>query len=180
MAKALSSPTASRYGFRISGNRVGEDGKLKLRLGVDPTTQPLTTEIDGLLGFDRGVPHFDGTLSLARPVGVTLAGGARVMSNPWQLAGKISATPASATLQELAFQYGPEERAAVFNGKAELKFGAHPRLDGELSAHQVDVDRMLAAPDMTHRPPLVMFKSFLEEIIGTVRPPTAGRGRRYH
>ena len=159
------------FGFRISGNRVGEDGKLKLRLGVDPTTQPLTTEIDGSLGFERGVPQFDGTLSLARPVGVTLAGGVRVMSNPWQLAGKISATPAAAALKELAFQYGPEERAAVFNGKAELKFGAHPRLDGELSAHQVDVDRMLAAPDMTHRPPLVMFKSFLEEIIGAVRPP---------
>ena len=159
------------FGFRISGNRVGEDGKLKLRLAVDPTTQPLTTEIDGSLGFDRGVPQFDGTLSLARPVGVTLAGGVRVMSNPWQLAGKISATPAAAALKELAFQYGPEERAAVFSGKADLKFGAHPRLDGELSAHQVDVDRMLAAPDMTHRPPLVMFKSFLEEIIGAVRPP---------
>jgi large subunit ribosomal protein L24 len=159
------------YGFRISGNRVGEDGKLKLRLGVDPTNQPLITEIDGLLGFDRGVPQFDGTLSLARPVGVTLAGGARVMSNPWQLAGKITATPASATLKELAFQYGPEERAAVVNGKAELKFGQHPHLDGEISAHQVDVDRMLAAPDVTHRPPLVLFKGFLEEFIAAVRPP---------
>jgi hypothetical protein len=159
------------YGFRISGNRIGEDGKLKLRLGVDPTNQTLTTEIDGALGFDRGVAQFDGAFSLARPVGVTLAGGARVMSNPWQLAGKISATPASATLKELAFQYGPEERATVFNGKAELKFGQHPHLDGDISAHQVDVDRMLAAPDVTHRPPLVMFKSFLEEFIAAVRPP---------
>ena len=124
----------------------------------------MTTEIDGSLGFDHGMPQFDGTLALARPVGVTLAGGARVMSNPWQLAGKISATPASATLHELAFQYGPEERATVFNGKAELKFGAQPHVDGEISAHQVDVDRMLAAPDMTHRPPLVMFRSFTRRI----------------
>ena len=30
---------------------------------------------------------------------------------------------------------------------------------------------MLPTPDMTFRPPLVMFKSFLEEIIGAVRPP---------
>jgi uncharacterized protein involved in outer membrane biogenesis len=159
------------YAFRISGNRVGEDGKIKLRLGVDPGNYPLTTEIDGSLGFDRGVPQFEGTLALARPVGVTLADGARVMSNPWQLAGKITATPASARLQELVFQYGPEERAAVFNGKAELKFGAQPQVDGEISAHQVDVDRMIAAPDMTHRPPLVMFRGFLEEFIGAVRPP---------
>jgi uncharacterized protein involved in outer membrane biogenesis len=159
------------YSFRISGNRVGEDGKLKLRLGVDAANYPLTTEIDGSLGFDRDVPQFDGTLALARPVGATLAGGARVMSIPWQLAGKVSATPASATLQELALQYGPEERATVFNGKAELKFGAQPHIDGEISAQQVDVDRMLAAPDMTHRPPLVMFRSFLEQFIGAVRPP---------
>jgi large subunit ribosomal protein L24 len=165
------------YAFRISGNRVGEDGRVKLKLGVDPASHPLTTEIDGSLGFDRGVPQFDGTLALARPVGATLAGGARVMSNPWQLAGKISATPASAALEELAFQYGPEERAAVFSGKAEVKFGAHPHLDGEISAHQVDVDRVLAEPDVTHRPPLVMLKSFLEEFVATVRPPvpvTAG------
>lgn len=159
------------YAFRISGGRVGDDGRLKLKLGVDPASQPLTTEFDGSLGFDRGVPQFDGTLALARPVGMTLAGGARVMSNPWQLAGKVSATPAAATLQELAFQYGPEERAATFKGKAELTFGARPRLDGEISAAQVDVDRMLAAPDETHRPPLVMFKSFLEEFLAAVRPP---------
>jgi uncharacterized protein involved in outer membrane biogenesis len=159
------------YAFRISGNRVGDDGRLKLRLGVDPADQPLTAEIDGLLGFHGGVPQFDGTLSLARLVGATLAGGARVMSIPWQLAGKISATPAAATLQDLAFQYGPEERAAAFKAKAALTFGDHPHLDGEISAAQVDVDRMLAAPDVTHRPPLVMFKSFLEGFMTAVRPP---------
>ena len=165
------------YSFRISGNRAGDDGNLKVRLGIDPANRPLTTEIDGLLGFDRGVPQFDGTLAVARPVGVTLAGGQRVMSDPWQLAGKVSATPAAAKLQELTLQYGPEERAVVFNGKADLKFGAHPRLDGEVSAQQVDVDRMLAAPDMTHRPPLIMFRSFLEEFIarcGRRLPVSAG------
>jgi uncharacterized protein involved in outer membrane biogenesis len=159
------------YAFRISANRVGNDRKLKLRLGVDPANQPLTAEIDGSLGFDRGVPQFDGTLSLVRPVGATLAGGARVMSDPWELAGKISATPAMATLQELAFQYGPEERAAAFKGKAALTFGGHPHLDGEIAAAQVDVDRVLAAPDVTHRPPLVMFKGFLEAFMAAVRPP---------
>ncbi len=159
------------YSFRISGNRAGDDGNLKVRLGIDPANRPLTTEIDGLLGFDRGVPQFDGTLTVARPVGVALAGGQRVMSDPWQLTGKVQATPAAAKLRELTLQYGPEERAVVFNGKADLKLGAHPRLDGDVSARQLDVDRMLAAPDVTHRPPLIMFKSFLEEFIATVRLP---------
>jgi len=158
------------YGYRLAGNRI-EDGGFKLRLGVDPSDRALTTQIDGTLSFNGSVPQFDGTLALARPVGVTLARGQRVMNDPWQLAGKVRATPASAMLQDLAFQYGPDERAVNFSGKAELKFGEHPHLDGAVSAVQVDVDRALAAPDVTHRPPFVMIKSFFEGFVAAVRPP---------
>ncbi len=159
------------YGFRISGNRADEDGGLKLRIGVDPANRPLTTELEGTLSFDRGVPRFEGTLALARPVGVTLARGERVMNDPWRLAGRVRATPVSASLQDLAFQYGPDERAVNFNGKAELTFGEHPHLDGVVAALQVDVDRMLAAPDVTHRRPFVMIKSFFEAFVAAVKPP---------
>jgi large subunit ribosomal protein L24 len=159
------------YGYRISGSRIDEDGGLKVRLGVDPSNHPLTTEIDGTLSFNRGVPQFDGTLALARPVGATLARGQRVMNDPWQLAGKLRATPASASLRELALQYGPDERAVIFSGKAELTFGEHPHLDGTVAAVQVDVDRALAAPDVTHRPPLVMIKSFFDSFVAAVKPP---------
>jgi uncharacterized protein involved in outer membrane biogenesis len=159
------------FGFRISGSRAGDDGNLKVRLGVDPADHPLNTEIEGLLGFQRGIPQFDGTFSVVRPVGAMLAGGKRVMSDPWQLAGKLQATPVAVKLQEVALQYGPEERAVVFNGKGDLKLGAHPQFEGDITARQVDVDRMLAAPDLTHRPPLIMFKSLLEEFIAGVRPP---------
>jgi uncharacterized protein involved in outer membrane biogenesis len=159
------------FGFRISGSHAGDDGSLKIRLGVDPADRPLTVEIEGLLGFERGLPQFDGSFSAVRPVGATLAGGQRVMSDPWQLAGKLQATPAAAKLRDLALQYGPEERAVVFSGKADLKLGTHPRLEGDITARQIDVDRVLAAPDMTHRPPLIMFKSLLEEFITSVRPP---------
>ena len=159
------------YGYRVSGSRLDEDGGLKLRLGVDPSDRPLTTEIDGTLRFERGVPQFDGTLALARPAGAALAGGERVMSDPWRLAGKLTATPASVSLQDLALLYGPEERAVNFSGKADLKLGAHPRLDGTISARQVDVDRALAAPDVTHRPPFLVLKNFLEAFVAAVKPP---------
>jgi uncharacterized protein involved in outer membrane biogenesis len=159
------------FGFHVSGSRAGDDGNLKVRLGVDPTDRPLNIEIEGLLGFQGGIPQFDGAFSAVRPVGATLAGGRRVMSDPWQLAGKMQATPAAAKLRELTLQYGPEERAVIFNGKMDLKLGAERRVDGDITARQVDVDRMLAAPDVTHRPPLIMFKSLLEEFIGGVRPP---------
>jgi uncharacterized protein involved in outer membrane biogenesis len=159
------------YGYRISGGRLDEEGGLKLRLGVDPSDRPLTTEIDGTLRFGHGVPQFDGTLALARPAGAALAGGERVMSDPWHLAGKLTATPASVSLQDLALQYGPEERAVNFSGKADLKLGAHPRLDGTVAARQVDVDRALAAPDVTHRPPFLVLKNFLEAFVAAVKPP---------
>ena len=93
------------------------------------------------------------------------------MSEPWHAAGKIRATPASASLQDVAFQYGPEERAINFNGSAELTFGAHPHLDGVISALQVDVDRALAAPDVTHRPPLVVIRSFFEAFVAAAKLP---------
>lgn len=159
------------YSYRISGGHVDEVGKVRLKLDVDPTEHPLTTEVDGTLGFAGRVPQFDGTLSLVRPVGAALAGGERVMSDPWQLVGKIHATPAAASLRDLTLQYGPDERAVNFAGKADVMFGAHPHLDGTISAVQVDVDRMLAAPDVTHRPPFVMLKSFLEAFVAAVKPP---------
>jgi large subunit ribosomal protein L24 len=159
------------YDYRISGNHVDENGGLKLRLALDPSNRPLTTQIDGTLSFDRGVPQFDGALALARPAGATLAGGERVMSDPWQLTGKVHATPASASLHDLALQYGPDERAVNFTGKAELVFGEHPRLDGDVAAVQADIDRMLAAPDVTHRPPFIMLRSFSETLVASVKPP---------
>ncbi len=159
------------YDYRITGGHIDDDGGMKLKLGVDPSNHPLTTEIEGTLRFDGGVPQFDGALSLTRPAGVALARGERVMSDPWQLAGKVRATPAGASLQDLVMQYGPDERAVNLTGKAELAFGAHPRLDGTVKAVQLDVDRMLAAPDVTHRPPFVMLRSFLEAFVGALDPP---------
>jgi uncharacterized protein involved in outer membrane biogenesis len=158
------------YGYRISGSRADGDG-VKIRLGVESSNRPLTTDWDGTLTFNHGVPQFDGTLAVARPAGATLANGQRVTSVPWRAEGSIKATPASASLRNLAFRYGPEERALNFTGTADLTFGAHPRLDGAVSAMQVDVDRALAAPDVTNRPPLVELRSFFQTFVAWAKLP---------
>jgi large subunit ribosomal protein L24 len=158
------------YGYRLSGSRADETGAIKLRIGLDPTDAP-TTDIEGTLGFPGGTPQFDGKLTLTRPVGATLAGGQTVISEPWHLTGKIKADPAAASLQEMAFQYGPDERPIIVNGNATITFGEHPRLKGAMSAQQLDVDRALAAPDVTHRPALVMMMNFVEAFVATVKPP---------
>jgi len=161
------------YSYRISGGR-GDDG-FKIRLGVNPSNHPLTTDIDGTLSLDRGVPQFDGTIALARPVGAALSSGQRVMSDPWHANGKIRATPAAASLHDVTFQYGPDERAVVFTGKADLTFGEEPHFDADIAALEVDVDRALAAPDLTHRPPLLVIKDFVEVFVASIKPPLPGK-----
>jgi hypothetical protein len=158
------------YGYRISGSRADGDA-IKIRLGVDSSNHPLTTDWDGTLTFDQGVPQFDGTLAVARPAGATLANGQRVTSVPWRAEGSIKTTPSSASMRNLAFRYGPEERALNFTGTADLSFGQHPRLDGAVAAMQVDVDRALAAPDVTNRPPLVELRSFFQTFVAWARLP---------
>jgi uncharacterized protein involved in outer membrane biogenesis len=163
------------YGYRISGGRGDADNGFKIRLSVNPSNHPLTTDIDGTLTVDHGAPQFDGTIALARPVGAALSSGQRVMNDPWHAGGTIRATPAAASLHDVTFQYGPEERAMVFTGKADLTFGAQPHFDGEIAALEVNVDRALAAPDLTHRPPLLVVKSFVDAFVASVKPPLPGK-----
>jgi uncharacterized protein involved in outer membrane biogenesis len=163
------------YSYRISGGRGDADNGFKIRLSVNPSNHPLTTDVDGALTVDHGVPQFDGTIALARPVGVALSSGQRVMNDPWHAGGTIRATPAAASLRDVTFQYGPDERAVVFTGKADLTFGEQPHFDGEIAALEVDVDRALAAPDLTHRPPLLVVKSFVDAFVASVKPPLPGK-----
>ena len=158
------------YGYRISGSEA-DSGSMRIRLSVDPSNIPLTTAFNGTLAFVHGVPQFDGALELARPVGAALANGKRVLSNPWRATGAIKATPTAASLSKVKFRYGPEERALTFTGAADISFGAHSQLTGTIAAMQLDVDRALAAPEITDRPPLVVLRSFLQGFVTAAKPP---------
>ena len=71
MAKAPSLPVASRSAF-ASPAATPAMRQSQNWTGVDPADR-LTVEIEGLLGFERGLPQFDGSFSAVRPVGATLA-----------------------------------------------------------------------------------------------------------
>ncbi len=159
------------YGYRVSLARGSADGAYRLRLAVNPSARPLTAEIDGTIDVARGVPQFDGTLAMARPAATQLAGGERVMNEPWRLAGRLQATPAAASFKELTFQYGPQDRTVEFTGRAELSLGVAPRLEAAIAARQVDLDRSAAGPDATQRPPLQVAKDLLETFVAAVKPP---------
>ena len=84
-----------------------------------------------MLAFERAAPRFDGALTLARPAGAVLASGKAVAYEPWRLTSKVKADASTAALEEVSFQYGPDERAVTLAGSAEFKFGAQPQLQGD-------------------------------------------------
>ena len=124
------------YPYRIAANRI-EDGGIKLRFAVDPIDRPLTAEAEISIALDRGTPRFEGTVQLARPVGRAPAGSQSPIIEPWRLSSRVKGDSAAAMLEQIEFQYGPDERATKLRGTAQLRFGREPR----------DQCRALVAPD---------------------------------
>ncbi len=157
------------YPFRISAGRYGDDGKLKLRVNVDPVNHPLSAEADGMLSISNGAPSFDGSLSLRRPpVGIAAAGHA--LSQPWRFGGKIKASASSALMQNVEFQYGSQDNGFKLTGVADFKFGKQPRFDGVLSADQIDLDRALGEADGGRLPPAAVLRKLAQLAGGAFRP----------
>jgi large subunit ribosomal protein L24 len=128
------------YPYRLAVGRYSDDGRLKIRLTVDPVNFPLSAETDGTLTLAKGRPEFEGTLNLSRPVGIA----AGALTQPWRLGGKIKANPSSALMQKVEFQYGSRDKDFKLTGVADFTFGKQPRFDGVLSADQIDLDRASA------------------------------------
>ena len=149
------------YPFRLSSGRYSDDGAIKLHLNIDPVNRPLSIETDGVLTLADGTPHFDGTLSLAKPVGIGLRGNAR-LTQPWRLSGKVKANARSALIEQVEYLYGSEEQGLKLTGVADFKFGKNPRFDGVLSGRQVDLDRVLVSGDGTRPPPAAAIRELIE------------------
>ncbi|MBN8965007.1 MAG: AsmA family protein, partial [Rhizobiales bacterium] len=157
------------YGYEISIGRPGPEGT-RLKLTLKTEERPLTVEAEGLMAFDRASPRFDGALTLSRPAVAVLANGQAAAYEPWRLTSKIKAEPSSATLDEVSFQYGPDERAAVLTGSADFAFGAKPQMRGTLAARQVDLDRLLATAAMPRRLPFSAMQAFGDLLSAALRP----------
>ena len=160
------------YPYRIAAGRYSDDGGLKLRINVDPVNHPLSIEADGALALAGGEPKFDGTLSLARPVGIasrSAAQGTQTLSQPWRMSAKVKASAQSALMEQVEFQYGSEEQGLKLTGVADFKFGKRPRFDGVLSGRQIDLDRALAAGDGSRPLPAAAIRQIAELAGGAFR-----------
>src|SRR5262249_19549084 len=150
--------------YRLAANRNNEDGGIKLRLAVDPIDRPLTAEADVSISLDRGTPRFDGNIQFARPVGRAPAGSRSPIIQPWRLSSPTKGDSAAAVLEQIEFQYGPDERATKLRGTAHLRFGHEPRINAALSSPQIDLDRMLSPSEAQRQRPLAAAKTLAEDI----------------
>lgn len=163
--------SGERYGYRLAASRVGEDGGIKLRLGLDPADRPLVIEADGALKLEENSPRFDGNLTISR---LAASAGASARGNvaiPWRASAKVKAAPDRALFEQLEYTYGPEDRALKLTGTADFRFGKSPRFESVLSARQADLDRALALPEGSNRLPLPALKAFVEPLASSYRPP---------
>jgi len=156
------------YPFRLGTGRLGDDGKLKLHLNIDPVTRPISVELDGLLSAAAAAPAFDGTLKLARSVGLAAAG--HDVTQPWRLNSKVKATADQALMQEVEFQYGSQDKSFKLTGAADFKFGKTPSFNGVLSGGQIDLDRALAETDGRVVPPAAVMRRLAQLVGGAFRP----------
>jgi uncharacterized protein involved in outer membrane biogenesis len=160
-----------RYPYRITTSRIADDGGAKVRFAVDPVDQPLAAEADVTIWVEGGLPRFEGTVQLARAVGRAPAGAGSVIIEPWRVTSHIKGDSASAVLEQIEFQYGPDERAIKLRGGAGLRFGRQPEFNGTLSSPQIDLDRMLALPEPLRRRPLAAVKTLADSLLGGAQLP---------
>ncbi|MBI1203839.1 MAG: AsmA family protein [Rhodopseudomonas sp.] len=149
------------YPYRLSTGRYSDAGAIKLHVNVDPVSRPLSMEAEGELTLAGDDPKFQGSLSLAKPVGIAPSGSAR-LTQPWKLSGKLKADAKSALMENVEFQYGSINRGLKLTGVAEFKFGKTPRFDGVLSGTQIDLDRVLVAGDGSRPPPAAAIRELAE------------------
>ena len=113
-ARAVSSSAGERYGYRVAASRIGDDGSVKLRLGLDPADHPLAIEADGALRLEENAPRFDGTLTLSRPAAIGGADGRGTVAVPWRASAKVKAAPDAGAVR--AARISPTGRTIARSG----------------------------------------------------------------
>ena len=160
-----------RYPYRLATSRIAEDSGARVRFAIDPIDQPLAAEADVTVWIERGMPRFEGSVQVARAVGRAPAGAQSLITEPWRVNSRIKGDSASAALEQIEFQYGPDDRAIKLSGGGNLTFGAQPKVSGALSSSQIDLDRLLELPEAVRQRPLGAVKTLAESVIGAARLP---------
>lgn len=154
------------YGYRIATARPEGNGS-RVKVTFEPSDRPVVAEADGFITLDGGMPRFEGQTTIAR----RMASKSDETVDPWRITARVKANPAAALLEQVEFQYGPEDRALKLSGTAEATFGADPRLDVVLSARQLDADKLLATGGGAALTPRAAIAALMSAAGGIAQPP---------
>ncbi len=157
------------YPYRIAASRVGDE-RLRVRFNVDPIDRPVTADAEGFLSVENGAPRFVGTVALARPLTRAPPGSQAEILEPWRLTGKVDGNSIRAVIEQIEFQYGPDERPIRMRGDARVNFGASPRITGVLNSPQLDLDRILGLGEPQRSQPLTTLKTLAGMVTGARLP----------
>jgi large subunit ribosomal protein L24 len=119
-----------------------EQGGLSLRIRAHDQDGGLGLEAEGMITSTAG-PRFEGALILTGATG----------GLPWRIAGSAAASTESLVVDKVEASLGAGERMARGGGSIRLSWGAVPAIDAIVTARQVDLDRLIEAPDATPRTP---------------------------
>jgi uncharacterized protein involved in outer membrane biogenesis len=134
---------SARYGFHVSSGQSSDGNGTRIHLGIDPSEQTPSADVDGVLSFEGRAPRFEGAVALAAPTAAKAKAGDNASAS-WRIAAKVKAGRAAAQLEQIDVTYGNDERALKFAGLGDIRFDASPEAHVMLSARQLDADKFLA------------------------------------
>jgi large subunit ribosomal protein L24 len=170
----------NRYPFRVSSGQSADGNGTRIHLSIDPGTQALSAELDGVLSFEARAPRFEGAVTLAALAGPKTKsetrnetrsgakGGAE--PSPWRLSAKVKADHTAAKLDQIEANYGPEDSALKLVGTGDVRFGTSPLLHATLSARQLDADKF-AAREKDVSEPIRVLPAMRALIAAAPQPP---------
>ena len=160
-----------RYGYRLAASRVGDDGSVKLRLGLDPADRPVVDRGRRRAAAGRKLAALRRHADARAPRGGRRCRRARhrrgAVAREREGEGGAGRTRCSSNSNTAT---GRKTRAIKLTGTAEFRFGKSPRFESVLSARQADLDRALALPEASGRLPLAALKAFIEPFASSYRP----------
>ncbi|MGN6306098.1 MAG: AsmA family protein [Mesorhizobium sp.] len=162
-AKSLAGPWRLDGALRLDGLRTrlaastgkaGPDGRIGLRLKLDPDAYPLAIETDGTAGIDKGALSYEGRLRIAGEdrnsatlrgndgEAVKVSGGKAEPA--YRLDGTFRLDHRQLAINEFRFETGPTDNPYTADGKASIDLGQQPRFAIEASGAQVKFDEAVA------------------------------------
>ena len=143
-------PTRTKFHFATT---TADRGRAQAQLMIEATAAHAGVDLDGTLaltsaGRETIRQSFDGKVTVSGRL--DQADDAPIA---WTLAGPLKADPEAATLDGGELRLGGEEAGLTLAATAKADLGTAPELHLDLSAKQLDFDRLAGAPTDTTAPP---------------------------